>query len=63
MSTIEKLAEIGILNRLEDERQRADIRARYGNIDDAEMRMRLGVKRLGRETMLKIFGWVPEGDE
>jgi hypothetical protein len=60
MSMNEKFNEIGVLTCLEDERQRADIRARYGNISNEEMRMRLGVLRLGRETMVKIFGWAPE---
>lgn len=52
----EKLEEMATLTRLENERQRADIRARYGNIPESEMRMRLGVLRLGRETMVKMFG-------
>lgn len=52
----EKFAEIAVLNRLRTEQQRADIRARYGDISEEEMRMRLGVLRLGRETMVKIFG-------
>lgn len=52
----EKFKEIGALNRLRTEQQRADIRARYGDISEQEMRMRLGVLRLGRETMVKMFG-------
>jgi hypothetical protein len=60
MPASEKLREIGILNRLRTERQRADIIARYGNIPEDEMRMRVGVTRLGREMMLKAFGWDPE---
>lgn len=60
MPACEKFREIAALIDLEDERQRADIRARYGDIPEAEMRMRLGVKRLGRETMVKVFGWDPE---
>lgn len=60
MPASEKVREIGILNRLRTERQRADIRARYGDIPECEMRMRLGVKRLGREMMAKIFGWDPD---
>jgi hypothetical protein len=60
MSPGEKFACINELNRAEGERQRADIRARYGNVSKDEMRMRLGVKRLGRETMVKVFGWDPD---
>jgi hypothetical protein len=54
-----KFEEIASLNRLQTERQRADIRARYGDIPAGEMRMRLGALRLGRETMVKAFGWDP----
>ena len=60
MSVNEKFNEIGVLNGLQDERQRADIRARYGNISNEEMRMRLAVLRLGRETVVKVCGWAPE---
>lgn len=60
MSFSEKFAAIQEMNCLEDERQRADIRARFGEISQEEMRMRLGVLRLGPETMQKMFGWVPD---
>jgi hypothetical protein len=56
MTLGEKWKEIASLNRLQTEQQRADIRARYGNIPEEEMRIRLGVLRLGRETMEKVFG-------
>ena len=60
MSPTEKLAEVAALNRAEDERQRAEIRAEYGNISDEEMRVRLGVLRFGRETMTKLLGRDPD---
>lgn len=60
MSPGEKFECIMELNRAEHERQKAEIRARYGDISEEEMRMRLGVLRLGRETMVKVFGWDPE---
>ncbi|HEX5871673.1 MAG TPA: hypothetical protein VFY65_14700 [Longimicrobium sp.] len=54
MSIDDKFKEIGILNRLHAERERADIRARYGNIPESEMRVRIGVLRYGRETMENV---------
>lgn len=60
MSPSEKFAEIEALNRAETARQRAEIRARYGDIPEEEMRIRLGVLRFGRETMMKVLGWDPD---
>ena len=60
LTPTEKLKLIGLLNRAETERQKEEIRARYGDISEEEMRMRLGVLRLGRETMIKVFGWDPD---
>jgi hypothetical protein len=52
----EKWEVMSELNRLEDERQRAEIRARYGNISQADMRIHLGIVRLGRELVEKVVG-------
>jgi hypothetical protein len=60
MSPGEKLACITELNRADEERRRADVRARYGDIPEREMRLRLAAPRLGRETMVKAFGWDPD---
>ncbi|MFL5383689.1 MAG: hypothetical protein ACJ8GN_14310 [Longimicrobiaceae bacterium] len=57
MTPTEKFELIASLNRAEKRRRMAAIRSRYGDISEEEMRMRLGVLRLGRETMVKIFGW------
>jgi hypothetical protein len=40
--------------------QRARIRAQYGDVPEDEMRLRLCALRLGRETMVKVFGWDPD---
>lgn len=61
MSVTEKFGIIAELNRAEAERQKASIRAQYGEISDEEMRMRLGAFRLGRELMIKVTGWDPAG--
>jgi hypothetical protein len=60
MPAAEKFKQIAALNCLRTEQQRADIRARYGDLPEQEMRMCLGVLRLGRETMAKVFGWDPD---
>jgi len=60
MSVGEKLECIAELNRLEDERRRADIRVRYGAISEREMRLRVAAPKLGRELMVKAFGWDPD---
>lgn len=40
---------------------RAGIRHRHGEeISEQEERLRIGALRLGRETMMELFGWDPE---
>jgi hypothetical protein len=60
MTPTEKFELIASLNRAEKRRRMADIRSRYGDVCDEEMRMRLGVLRLGREMIIKIYGWAPD---
>jgi predicted RNase H-like HicB family nuclease len=60
MTPTQKLQRVGLLNEALKILQKERIRARYGDISDEEMRMRLGALRLGRETMIKVFGWYPD---
>jgi hypothetical protein len=60
MTGAEKLERVASLNRMLVMLQEARIRAQYGEISDDEMRLRLGALRLGRETMIKVFGWDPD---
>ncbi|MBW3572163.1 MAG: hypothetical protein KY467_13770 [Gemmatimonadetes bacterium] len=60
MSPTAKLERVFSLNRMIEQLQRARITADYGEIPEREMRLRLGALRLGRETMIKAFGWDPE---
>jgi hypothetical protein len=60
MTPTEKLARARELNRAVEQRHRDRIRAQYGDIPEEEMRLRLGSLRLGRETMVKVFGWDPD---
>ena len=48
------------LNQIETERQRAEIRARYGDISEEEMRWRVAALRYGRELTAKALGWDPD---
>jgi CHASE2 domain-containing sensor protein len=60
MSPAEKLERVFELNHALEQLQRARITADYGDIPEREMRLRLASLRLGRETMVKAFGWDPE---
>lgn len=60
MTPTQKLQRVESLNRALVLLQKARIRADYGDIPEEEMRMRLGALRLGRETMIKVFGWDPD---
>ena len=60
MSPTEKLERVFSLNRMLEQLQRARITAEYGDIPEREMRLRLATLRLGRETMIKVFGWDPD---
>ena len=60
MTPTQKLQRVESLNRALVTLQKARIRAEYGDIPDDEMRLRLGALRLGRETMIKVFGWDPD---
>jgi hypothetical protein len=60
MTPAERLQRVESLNRALVLLQKARIRAQYGDIPEEEMRLRLGALRLGRETMVKVFGWDPD---
>lgn len=59
MPPAEKLRRVFSLNRALEQLQRARITADYGEISEREMQLRLASLRLGRETMIKVFGWDP----
>lgn len=60
MTPTQKLQRVASLNRALVTLQRARLRAQYGDISEEEMRLRLGALRLGRETMVRVFGWDPD---
>jgi hypothetical protein len=60
MSPADRLARVFSLNRALERLQRARITEQYGEMPEREMRLRLASLRLGRETMVKVFGWDPD---
>lgn len=60
MSPTDKLKRVFSLNQMIGQLQCARITAGFGEMPDREMRLRLASLRLGRETMVKAFGWDPE---
>ncbi len=54
-----RLAVAADLNEALDDLARAGIRARHGELPDAEARLRLFALRLSREQMVHAFGWDP----
>ena len=55
MTPTQKLQRVASLNRTLVQLAAARIRQQYGDIPEEEMRL-----RLGRETMIEMFGWDPE---
>jgi hypothetical protein len=60
MTPTQKLQRVAALNRTLVKLSAARIRQQYGDIPEEEMRLRLAALRLGRETMIKMFGWDPD---
>ena len=59
MSPRQKLKRVDELTKSVQELAMAGIRARYGDIPEEEMRLRLGALWLDRETMVRVFNWDP----
>ena len=60
MSVSQKLACVRAGNQSVQKLQLADLRRRYPEADERELRLRLGARWLGAETMRKVFGWDPD---
>lgn len=41
----------------------AGLRARHGELTEEELELHLAALRLGRDTMIEVFGWDPEASE
>jgi len=59
MTPTQKLRRVESLNRTLVRLAASRIRAQYGDVPEEEMRLRLASLRLGRETMIRMFGWDP----
>jgi hypothetical protein len=61
LTTGERLMRVFDLNRAAEMMALAGIRRRHGDdLDPREEQLRLAALRLGRETMVEVFGWDPE---
>jgi hypothetical protein len=60
MTPTQKLQRVASLNRTLVKLAAARIRSQYGDMPEDEMRLRLASLRLGRETMITLFGWDPD---
>lgn len=61
MTPQERIARAMALTRATLELAAAGIRERHGaDIPERELELRLAALRLGRETMIEVFGWDPE---
>ena len=59
MTPAEKVARVIDLSRATSQLAETRIRAQYPTATDREVRLRLAALRLGRETMVRVFGWDP----
>ena len=60
MSEAERLRKVCELNRLLVKLMEAEVRQRYPNADEREMRLRVASRWLPPELMQKAFGWNPK---
>ena len=60
MSPIEKLQIVGRMSWANEEQVKAEIRARYPNADEREVRLRAASRRVPADLMRKALGWDPD---
>lgn len=63
MSDARKLAIASQLTLAAEELARAGIRERHPKASEREIDLRLGALRLGRDTMIRVFGWDPDDQQ
>jgi len=59
MSVRERLENVADLNRTCEQFAEAGVRMRYPAASDDEVRLRVFALRLGREAMVRVYGWDP----
>jgi hypothetical protein len=62
MTSAQKLERVCALNRTVQQMALAGIRARHGELPEREVRLRLAALWLGRDTMIRVFGWDPDDE-
>jgi len=60
MTMGERVARVFELCELQQSLQEANVRALYPEADEQEVFLRVAARRLGREWMIKAYGWDPE---
>lgn len=63
MSASEKMQRVEACNAASEAMARAGLRARHPGLTERELRLHLAALRLGRSTMIEVFGWDPESAE
>jgi hypothetical protein len=59
MSPAQKLQRVVAMNRALEQLARARLLARYGEMDERTLRLRLAALRLDARMMADVFGWDP----
>ncbi|MBL8291475.1 MAG: hypothetical protein JNN08_06545 [Bryobacterales bacterium] len=60
MTMGERVARVFELCELQQSLQEANVRALYPEADEREVFLRVAARRLGREWMIKAYGWDPD---
>jgi len=60
MTVSERLERVFELCDLQQSLQEANGRALYPKADDREVFLRVAARRLGRDLMIKVYGWDPD---
>ena len=63
MTPRQKLARVADLSAASRCMAEARIRKQHPDADDSEVRLRVGSLVLGRETMMRVFGWDPAREQ
>lgn len=58
----DKLLAVFSANEFLDQVTRAGVKLQYPNASEREVFLRAAARRLGRDLMIRVYGWDPEGD-
>ena len=60
MTPAERLAQVADLNEAADQLAAAGVRRRFPGLDEGDVRRHVLALRLGRDTMIEVYGWDPD---